>query len=80
MDDHVHVFLSAPSIAPSNIAKVLKGSTARTLFTKHPELKESLRNGHLWNPGYYVGSAGQVSSETIQRYIQSQKNKGEGGD
>jgi putative transposase len=40
MPDHVHVFLSAPpKIAPAVIAKVQKGSTARILFVKHPELK-----------------------------------------
>jgi putative transposase len=81
MDDPVHVFLSAPpKVAPSIIAKVLKGSTARMLFTKHPELKMVLRHGHLWNPGYDVGSAGQGSCEIIQCYIHGQKTKKEGGD
>jgi putative transposase len=81
MEDHVHVFLSAPpKVAPAIIAKILKGSTARTLFTKHPELKSILRSGHLWNPSYYVGSAGHVSSEIIQRYIDGQKTKQEGGE
>ncbi|WP_300696719.1 transposase [uncultured Clostridium sp.] len=27
----------------------------------------------LWSKGYYVGTAGAVSSEIIQRYIQNQK-------
>lgn len=77
MPDYVHVFLSAPpKIAPAVIAKVLKGSTARTLFAKHPELRHKLWGGHLWNPSYYVGTAGQVSSETIRWYIEAQKTKG----
>lgn len=77
MPDHVHVFLSAPpQIAPAVIAKVLKGSTARTLFVKHPELRKKLWGGHPWNPSYYVGTAGQVSSETIGRYIEAQKTEG----
>jgi putative transposase len=77
MPDHVHVFLSAPpKIAPAVIAKVLKGSTARILFVKHPELKKKLWDGHLWNPSYYVGTAGEVSSETITRYIEAQKTEG----
>jgi putative transposase len=81
MEDHVHVFLSAPpKVAPAIIAKILKGSTARTLFTKHPDLKNILRSGHLWNPSYYVGSAGHVSSEIIQRYMDEQKTKQEGGE
>jgi len=73
MADHVHAFLSAPlKIAPAVIAKILKGSTARQLFVKHPEL------GHLWNPSYYVGTTGEVSSEIIRRYIEAQKTEGGG--
>lgn len=76
MPDHVHIFLSAPpKVAPTVIAKILKGSTARTLFTKHPELKQRLWGGHLWNPSYYVGTAGNVSGDTIRRYIESQKTR-----
>ena len=81
MPDHIHVSLSAPpKIAPAVIAKVLKGSTARTLFVKHPELKKQLRDGHLWNPSYYVGSVGQVSSDIIRRYVETQKSEEKGGD
>ncbi|MDA8335927.1 MAG: IS200/IS605 family transposase [Peptococcaceae bacterium] len=75
MPDHVHVFLSAlPKVAPAVIAKVLKGSTARMLFMKHPELRKALWGGHVWNPSYYVGTAGQMSQETIKRYIEQQKS------
>ncbi|WP_255547725.1 transposase [Crassaminicella indica] len=28
----------------------------------------------LWSRGYYIGTAKAVSSETIQKYIQTQKN------
>lgn len=81
MPDHVHVFLSAPpKVAPAVIAKVLKGSTARTLFAKHPELRKKLCGSHLWNPSYYVGTAGQVSSDTIKRYIEAQKVSQDGED
>lgn len=50
--------------------KILKGSIARTLFVKFPELKQKLWGDHLWSPSYYVGTAGNVSSETIERYIE----------
>lgn len=80
MPDHVHIFLSAPpKIAPAVIAKILKGASARMLFTQHPELKKKLWGGHLWNPSYYVGTAGDMSKETIQRYIETQKEGGEAG-
>ncbi len=70
MPDHVHIFLSAP---PAVIAKVLKGASARRLFMAFPHLKRELWGGHLWNPSYYVGTAGYVSAETIKRYIEEQK-------
>lgn len=74
MPDHVHLFISAPpSDSPTGIVKVLKGVTALRLFKKHPELKEEYWGGHIWSPSYYVGTAGHVSAETIQKYIENQK-------
>ena len=69
--DHIHLFVSIPpSISVANAVKILKGSTARKLFTLHPEIKKELWGGSLWSPSYYVGTAGNVSAETIQRYIE----------
>ncbi|WP_081616143.1 IS200/IS605 family transposase [Verrucomicrobium sp. 3C] len=69
--DHIHLFLSIPpAIAVADAVKVLKGVTARLLFQRFPALKERLWDGHLWSPSYYVGTAGNVSAETIRRYIE----------
>ena len=69
--DHIHLFVSIPpSTSVADATKILKGSTARKLFVKFPELKKQLCGGHLWSPSYYVGTAGNVSSETIQKYIE----------
>lgn len=69
--DHVHLFLSIPpAISVSNAIKILKGITARKLLLKFPEIKQQLWGGHLWSPSYYAGTAGNVSAETIQRYIE----------
>jgi len=46
-----------------------KGGTARRLFAAFPKLKKTLWGGHLWAPSYYVGTAGNVSAETIQLNI-----------
>ncbi len=35
-----------------------------------PVLKKRLWSGNLWSPSYYVGTAGNVSAETIRRYIE----------
>lgn len=69
--DHVHLFLSfPPSHSIADVVRLLKGATARKLFVAHPELKDALWDGHLWSPSYYVGTAGNVSAETIRKYIE----------
>ena len=72
--DHIHLFLSAlPSLAPGQIVSRLKSLTARKFFQEFPEIRQTeLWGGHLWPRGYYVGSAGHVSSQTIQNYIKRQ--------
>ena len=73
MPDHIHIFISVlPYDSPTNIVKVLKGISARQLYKKFPELKFGLRRGHIWSPSYYVGTAGNMSAETIKKYIQNQ--------
>jgi putative transposase len=43
MPDHVHLFLSVPpAISPAVIAKILKGTSARRLFTHIPLLKHQV--------------------------------------
>lgn len=76
MPDHVHLFISAPpTVAPVDIVRKLKSISANEIFNGFPSLKKSKFWGSgLWSRGYYVGTAGTVSSETIQRYIQNQKN------
>lgn len=78
MPDHLHLFISAPPYeSPTGIIKILKGVSALQLFKLRPELRKALRKGHLWSPSYYVGTAGNVSAETIKRYIQEQEGKGD---
>lgn len=68
--DHVHLFCSfAPTLAPNQIMYRLKRFTAHELRKEFPELKSRLPN--LWTRSYYVGTAGHVSAETIQRYIEA---------
>jgi len=74
MPDHAHLFVSAPPFdSPTGIVKVFKGVTALRLFKKFPELMNKYWEGKLWSPSYYVGTAGHVSAETIQKYIEEQR-------
>lgn len=75
MPDHIHIFISAPpKDSPTGIVKILKGITGLRLFKKYPELKTKMWGGHIWSPSYYVGTAGNVSAETIKKYIENQKS------
>ena len=49
----------------------LKGFTAHELRKEFPWLKSRLPS--LWTRSYYVGTAGNVSAATIQKYIEAQK-------
>lgn len=75
MPDHVHLFVSAPpTIAPVDIVRKLKSISANWIFQVFSTLKQSKFWGSgLWSRGYYIGTAGTVSAETIQKYIQNQK-------
>lgn len=71
MPDHVHLFISAPqTVSPVDIVRKLKSISVNEIFKGFPNLKKSKFWGSgLWSRGYYVGTAGTVSAETIQRYI-----------
>lgn len=74
MPDHVHLFVSfPPTIAINQIMFRVKGSTSHQLRKEFPELNSRLPS--VWTRSYYAGSAGQVSVETIQRYIERQKGR-----
>lgn len=72
MPDHVHLFVACPpTLAPQQLANQFKGYSSRVLRDEFPHLRSRLPS--LWSRSYYVGSAGHVSTETIQRYIEQQK-------
>jgi len=71
--DHLHLFVSAPPhLAPNQIVFRLKGYTSRALRREFPFLR---RMPSLWTRSYFVSTAGNVSSETIQRYIDAQSRR-----
>lgn len=72
MPDHVHLFLSSPTTwSPHQIMFRLKGYSSKVLREEFPHL---LKLPSLWTRSYYCGSAGDVSSETIKKYIANQRN------
>lgn len=72
--DHTHIFLNAlPTFSPADIMAKMKGVTSRRLRQEFPHLQHL---PSLWTRSYFVSTAGNVSSETIKRYVEEQKTKG----
>lgn len=67
MSDHIHLFVSSPpQNSPSLIINWFKGISARLYNYR-------FKDSHIqWTNAYYVGTAGTVSKETIQKYIEGQ--------
>ena len=71
--DHAHLFLScAPSDSPSDIMKYIKGGTSYALRSEFVQLS---RMPNLWTRSFFVSTAGNVSSETIKWYVDTQKTR-----
>lgn len=69
--DHVHLFITGhPKLAPNKIIQQLKGSSSRVLRDEYDFGLPS-----LWTRSYFVSSAGEVSSQTIEEYIEAQTGK-----
>lgn len=67
--DHVHLFVSSPpKHAPSLLANWFKGISSRKYNHRHVTRDSDKIQ---WTRGYYAGTAGHVSGETVHEYIQS---------
>lgn len=74
LPDHVHLLLNCPpEIAAHQIMHRIKGATSRCLRKEFPHL---LKLPSLWTRSYFVSTAGNLSSETIRKYIEAQKSHG----
>lgn len=72
--DHTHMFLNAlPTFSPADIMAKIKGVTSKKLREEFTHLRHL---PSLWTRSYFVSTAGNVSSETIKRYVEQQKTRG----
>lgn len=73
MPDHVHFLMNTkPTDSPAQIARWIKGRASHDLRDEFPQLKKL---PSLWTPSYFVGTVGNVSTETVRKYIEQQKGK-----
>jgi len=79
--DHIHLLVKAtPSTDLEKVFDVLKGVSSRYLRQEFPEIKNLLWEGLFWSGSKFVASTGQVSLDSLMKYVESQnepKQKGE---
>ncbi len=71
--DHLHIFVSCyPQLTVHKLVKAFKGRSSNCLRKEFPVL---LKLPTLWTNSYFVSTAGNISNETIRKYIEAQKGK-----
>jgi REP-associated tyrosine transposase len=68
--DQVHLFIRAdPNTLPSDIPRRIKGRSAHHLRQEFPQLRKL---PSMWTRSCFLSTAGNVSQETIRKYIERQ--------
>jgi putative transposase len=71
--DHVHLFIRTdPYTLPTDIARLIKGRSSHHMRKEFPHLS---RMPSLWTRSAFYSTAGNVSRETIQNYIERQSKR-----
>ena len=71
--DHCHLFVNAPpTLSAAEIMKIIKGTTGRIL--KQEFFPDTVMQ--MWTRSYFVSTAGDVYTATIQHYVEQQKKRG----
>lgn len=72
--DHIHFMIqTTPQVSIDQIVRVLKQQTTFAIWKKFPNLKQFFwKEKTFWSDGYFVTTIGQVSQETLKKYIEEQ--------
>jgi putative transposase len=70
---HIHLFVRVwPSDSAAEVVKECKGVTLFALRKEFPQLRKLPA---IWTRSYFAATAGNVSQDTIQRYLDAQTGK-----
>ena len=73
--DHVHICVSIPpKMKVSDFVGYVKGKSALMIYDRHPE-QRSKWNKAFWATGYYVATVGNLTEESIRKYIREQSEE-----
>ncbi|MFV0329923.1 MAG: IS200/IS605 family transposase, partial [Dysgonomonas sp.] len=74
-NDHIHILIRySPKWSILQIVRLLKQQTTYRIWQQHQNYlsKHFWKERTFWSDGYFSCSIGNVSQETIQKYIESQ--------
>lgn len=74
-EDHIHFLIeSSPSLRVVQIVRKLKQESTFGLWRDFEEYLSKIywKDRTFWTDGYFVSTTGDVSSETVRRYIENQ--------
>lgn len=76
-EDHIHLMISTkPTVELTKMVNLLKGTSSRYLRKEfETEISEQLYGDSFWSDSYYIATAGNVSVDTIYKYIENQRKK-----
>ena len=76
-EDHIHLMISTkPTTELTKMVNLLKGTSSRYLRKEYEsELSDVLYGDSFWSDSYYIATAGNVSVDTIYKYIENQRKK-----
>ena len=73
--DHIHILIrNVPKLSPLQIVRVLKQQTNFWAWQKFDSYLKKFywRGKHLWTRGYFCSTVGNVSAETVHKYLEKQ--------
>lgn len=74
--DHVHMFVSyRPHQDVSKIVQWLKGISSRVILQEFAHIRRRCWGRHFWARGYFAVSAGAITDDAIQQYIEEQEGE-----
>lgn len=74
--DHIHVLFEAtPNTLLVRFINSYKSASSRIIKRDFPEIKDDLWKSTFWKTGYFLTTTGGANIETVQKYIQRQREK-----
>lgn len=74
-DDHLHIlFKTKPTLDMTKFINILKGHSSREIRKSYKDfLKDKLWGDNFWSPSYFLSTTGNVSIDTLKKYIENQR-------